>query len=70
MTFKEWYMNFYWHFDDMFLQSAKLLGITYHEFVLISLTICWPLLTVSLFGWCCYLLGRLKAFQSLKSAQD
>ena len=39
-------MGLYWQFDNLFLVSAQFLGITYHEFVLISLCIVWPLLTV------------------------
>ena len=64
MSFKDLYMQFYWHFDDMFLLSAKFLGITYHEFVLISLVIVWPVFTIGLLIRNYYLLGRLRASQS------
>jgi hypothetical protein len=47
-TFKNWYMARYWEFDNLFLVGAKLFGITYHEFVLITLVIIWPLLTLVL----------------------
>ncbi len=47
-TFKEWYMARYWEFDNLFLEGAKLLGITYHEFVLITLVIVWPAITLGL----------------------
>ena len=41
-------MDMYWKFDDLFVVSAKFLGITYHEFVLISLCIIWPLVSVTM----------------------
>ena len=47
-SFKDWYMGMYSKFDDLFVVSAKFLGITYHEFVLISLCIVWPLAMVSM----------------------
>ncbi len=55
--FKDWYMDMYWKFDDLFVISAKFLGITYHEFVLLSLCIIWPLITITLIAvslklWC------------------
>jgi hypothetical protein len=55
--FKDWYMDMYWKFDDLFVLSAKYLGITYHEFVLLSLCVVWPLITIALFAvslklWC------------------
>jgi hypothetical protein len=46
--FKSWYMDLYWKFDNLFLEGAKLLGITYHEFVLITLVIVWPAITFGL----------------------
>jgi hypothetical protein len=46
-SFKAWYMDLYWQFDNLFLISAQILGISYHEFVLISLCIVWPLLTAA-----------------------
>ena len=45
-SFKAWYMDLYWKFDNLFLMAAKFLGITYHEFVLISLCVVWPVITV------------------------
>ena len=45
-SFKAWYMDLYWKFDNLFLVAAKFLGITYHEFVLISLCVVWPVITV------------------------
>jgi hypothetical protein len=47
-TFKAWYMDLYWKFDNLFLVSAKFLGITYHEFVLISLCLVWPMVTIAM----------------------
>ena len=47
-SFKDWYMDMYWKFDDLFVVSAKFLAITYHEFVLISLCIIWPAITLVL----------------------
>jgi hypothetical protein len=47
-AFKTWYMDMYWKFDNLFLISAKFLGITYHEFVLISLCVVWPLVTLAM----------------------
>ena len=47
-AFKEWYMARYWEFDNLFLEGAKLIGITYHEFVLITLVIIWPPITIGL----------------------
>ena len=69
-TFKEWYMELYYNFDNIFLISAKLLSITYHEFVLISLVIVWPLITFVLIGLVFYLLGKLKGIQSVRLDQD
>ena len=52
--FKDWYMDMSWKFDDLFVISAKFLGITYFlgitspEFVFISLCIVWPLAMVSM----------------------
>ena len=46
--FKEWYMAWYWKFDNWFLVAAKFFGITYHEFVLISLFVVWPAITLGL----------------------
>ena len=46
--FKEWYMAWYWEFDNWFLVAAKFFGITYHEFVLISLFVVWPAITLGL----------------------
>ena len=45
-SFKAWYMDLYWKFDNLFLMATKFLGITYHEFVLISLCVVWPAITV------------------------
>jgi hypothetical protein len=47
-AFKLWYMARYWEFDDLFLQGAEMIGITYHEFVLISLCVVWPTVTLAL----------------------
>lgn len=47
-VFRAWYMGLYWKFDNLFLEGAKLLGITYHEFVLITLVIIWPAITLGL----------------------
>ena len=47
-TFKEWYMDRYWEFDNLFLQGAEVFGVTYHEFVLLALVIIWPAITLSL----------------------
>jgi hypothetical protein len=47
-TFKTWYMDLYWKFDNLFLEGAKLIGVTYHEFVLITLVIIWPTITLGL----------------------
>ncbi len=47
-AFKAWHMDLYWTFDNLFLEDAKLLGITYHEFVLISLCVIWPAITIGL----------------------
>jgi hypothetical protein len=47
-SFKAWYMDLYWKFDNLFLVAAKLFGITYHEFVLISLCVIWPAITLGL----------------------
>jgi hypothetical protein len=47
-AFKAWYMDMYWKFDNLFLISAKFLGITYHEFVLISLCVIWPMVTIAM----------------------
>ena len=47
-SFKVWYMVMYWEFDNWFLVAAKFFGITYHEFVLISLCVVWPAITVGL----------------------
>jgi hypothetical protein len=46
--FRSWYMGLYWEFDNLFLVSAEFLGITYHEFVLLSLCVVWPLVTILL----------------------
>ena len=70
MSFKDWYMDIYWKFDNIFLISAKLFNITYHEFVLISLCIVWPLITLSLCLWIGYLQGCLRTSQRLLQAQD
>mgnify|MGYP003333711308 FL=1 len=51
-SFKDWYMDRSWKFDDLFVISAKFLGIIYFlgitcpEFVFISLCIVWPLAMV------------------------
>ena len=51
-AFRDWYMARCWEFDNLFLEGAKLFGITYHEFVLITLVIIWPVITVTLaVGW-------------------
>ena len=47
-AFKDWYIARYWEFDNLFLDGAKLIGITYHEFVLITLVIIWPAITIEL----------------------
>ena len=47
-AFKDWYMARYWEFDNLFLEGAQLVGITYHEFVLITLVIIWPAMTIGL----------------------
>ena len=47
-AFTELYMARYWEFDNIFLEGAKLIGITYHEFVLITLVIIWPGMTIGL----------------------
>jgi len=47
-AFKDWYIARYWEFDNLFLDGAKLIGITYHEFVLITLVIIWPAITIGL----------------------
>ena len=47
-AFKAWYMSMYFEFDKLFVVSAKFLGITYHEFVLLSLVVVWPVITVAL----------------------
>ena len=47
-SFKDWYMDMSWKFDDLFVISAKFLGITSPEFVFISLCIVWPLAMVSM----------------------
>ena len=47
-TLRDWYMARYWEFDKLFLEGAKLIGITYHEFVLITLVIIWPAITIGL----------------------
>ena len=44
--FKDRYMARYWEFDNLSLEGAKLIGITYHEFVLITLVIIWPEITI------------------------
>jgi hypothetical protein len=46
--FREWYMARYWEFDNLFLQGAEMVGITYHEFVLIILCVVWPTVTLAL----------------------
>jgi hypothetical protein len=48
--FKTWYMEMYWKFDNLFLITAKFFGITYHEFVLISLCVVWPIITLGSFA--------------------
>jgi hypothetical protein len=60
-SFKAWYMQVYLNIDDLFIISAKALGITYHEFVLISLCVVWPLYTIISTVYCFYLLGKLRA---------
>ena len=47
-AFKDWYMSMYFEFDKVFVLSAKFLGITYHEFVLLSLVVVWPVITIGL----------------------
>ena len=47
-AFKDWYIARYWEFDNLFLDGAKLIGITHHEFVLITLVIIWPAITIGL----------------------
>jgi hypothetical protein len=47
-SFREWYMARYWEFDNLFLMGAELLGVTYHEFVLTTLVIIWPLVTLTM----------------------
>jgi hypothetical protein len=47
-SFKTWYMELYWKFDNLFLMAAKFFDITYHEFVLISLCVVWPAVTAGL----------------------
>ncbi|MBT5875758.1 MAG: hypothetical protein HOH43_20200 [Candidatus Latescibacteria bacterium] len=47
-AFKAWYMDLYWKFDNLFLVAAEFFGITYHEFVLISLCVVWPAITLGL----------------------
>ena len=47
-SFREWYMAQYWEFDNVFLEGAKLVGITYYEFVLITLVTIWPAITIGL----------------------
>jgi len=61
MTFKQWYMQVYLDFDDLFIISAKALGITYHEFVLLSLCVIWPLYTILITVCYFYVLGKLRA---------
>ena len=59
-SFKAWYMQVYLDFNDLFIISAKALGITYQEFVLISLCVVWPLYTIINTVYCFYLLGKLR----------
>ena len=59
-SFKAWYMQVYLDFEDLFIISAKALGITYQEFVLISLCVVWPLYTIISTVYCFYLLGKLR----------
>ena len=59
-SFKAWYMQVYLDFGDLFIIFAKALGITYHEFVLISLCVVWPLYTIISTVYCFYLLGKLR----------
>ena len=47
-AFKEWYMDRYWEFDNLVLEGARFVCITYHEFVLITLVIIWPAITIGL----------------------
>ena len=47
-AFKDWYMARYWEFDNLFLEGARFVGITYHEFVLITLVIILPVITTGL----------------------
>ena len=65
MTFQQWYMQVYLDFDDLFIISAKVLGITYHEFVLISLCVVWPIITVGLVWWCIVLSAKLRTTRKL-----
>jgi len=58
MTFKQWYMQVYLDFDDLFIISAKALGITYHEFVLLSLCVIWPIYTIVTTSMLFYLWGK------------
>ena len=60
-AFKVWYMNLYWQFDNLFVVSARYLGITYHEFVLISLCVVWPLITAVQTASIIYLWRRLRS---------
>ena len=64
-AFKEWYMQVYLDFDDLFIISAKALGITYHEFVLISLCVVWPLYTIISTVCNFYLLWKLRESNKL-----
>ena len=45
---REWYMARYWEFDNVFLESTKLMGIAYSESLLITLVIIWPAITIGL----------------------
>jgi len=74
-SFKVWYMDLYWKFDNLFLVSAKFLGITYHEFVLISLCVVWPAITIAmlfmilrLWGSARTLRRQLLPYQSLEGS--
>jgi hypothetical protein len=60
-AFKDWYMDLYWKFDNLFVVSAQHLGITYHEFVLISLCVIWPLITAGQTASIIYLWRRLRS---------
>ena len=64
-SFKEWYMQVYLDFDDLFIISTKALGITYHEFVLISLCVVWPLYTIISTVYNFYLLGKLRTSNAI-----